>query len=101
MRLAILSDIHGNSIALDAVLADIQAAGGVDGYWVLGDLAALGHDPIGALERIYSLPDVQVTRGNTDHYLVSDELPAPTFEQARANLELMQRFYQVARNFAW
>lgn len=38
MRLAILSAIHGNSLALDAVLADIHAQGGVDGYWVLGDL---------------------------------------------------------------
>jgi hypothetical protein len=27
MRLAILSDTHGNSIALDAVLADISAQG--------------------------------------------------------------------------
>ena len=30
MRLAILSDIHGNPLALDAVLADIQSQGGVD-----------------------------------------------------------------------
>lgn len=28
MRIAILADIHGNSIALDAVLADIQRHGG-------------------------------------------------------------------------
>ena len=38
MRLALLSDLHGNPIALDAVLADIEANGGVDGYLVLGDL---------------------------------------------------------------
>jgi hypothetical protein len=30
MRLAILSDIHGNPLALDAVLADIQSQGKVD-----------------------------------------------------------------------
>ena len=30
MRLAILSDIHGNPLALDAVLADIQSQGEVD-----------------------------------------------------------------------
>ena len=41
MRVALLSDIHGNSIALDAVLADIEHAGGVDEYWALGDLVAL------------------------------------------------------------
>ncbi len=32
MRLAILSDIHGNPLALDAVLADIQRQGEVDAY---------------------------------------------------------------------
>ncbi len=42
MRLAILSDIHGNLVALDPILADIQAQGGVDEYWILGDLVAIG-----------------------------------------------------------
>src|SRR5512147_1231800 len=37
VRVALISDIHGNSIALDAVLADVDAAGGVDEFWVLGD----------------------------------------------------------------
>lgn len=32
MRIALLSDIHGNLIALDAVLTDIEAQGGVDAY---------------------------------------------------------------------
>ncbi len=52
MRIALLSDIHGNSIALEAVLEDIQAQGDVDAYWVLGDLAAIGYDPVGVLERL-------------------------------------------------
>ena len=56
MRVALLSDIHGNSIALDAVLADLERRGGADHHWVLGDLVALGHDPIGVLERITALP---------------------------------------------
>ena len=50
MRLAILSDIHGNPLALDAVLTDIQSQGEVDAYWVLGDFAALGYDPVTPLE---------------------------------------------------
>ena len=56
MRLAILSDIHGNSLALDAVLADIQSQGEVDEYWVLGDFSALGYDPVTPLETISALP---------------------------------------------
>ena len=44
MRIALLSDIHGNPIALDAVLKDIEGRGGVDTYWILGDMVALGPD---------------------------------------------------------
>lgn len=36
MRIALISDIHGNLIALDAVLADVVRLGCVDAYWVLG-----------------------------------------------------------------
>jgi hypothetical protein len=32
-RIALVSDIHGNSLALDAVLEDIVRLGGVDDYW--------------------------------------------------------------------
>ena len=51
MKIAILSDIHGNSLALDAVLSDLKKEE-IDGYWILGDLVALGPDPVGVLERI-------------------------------------------------
>lgn len=50
MRLAILSDVHGNPLAQDAVLADIQRQGGVDAYWVLGGFRRAGlrsGDPAG------------------------------------------------------
>lgn len=73
MRVAILSDIHGNPIALDAVLADIREQGGVDGYWVLGDFSAIGYDPVTVLERLSKLPNLQCTRGNTDRYTVIGE----------------------------
>jgi hypothetical protein len=43
-----LSSVHGNPLALDAVLADIAASGGGEGYLVLGDLALGGYDPSGA-----------------------------------------------------
>ena len=56
MRIALLSDIHGNPLALDAVLADIEAQGGVDTYWLLGDFSSLGYDPVGVLERVTKLP---------------------------------------------
>ena len=42
MRVAVLSDIHANVQALDAVLA---ALGAVDGVWVLGDIVGYGGRP--------------------------------------------------------
>src|SRR6516165_3793613 len=77
MRLAILSDIHGNPLALDAVLADIQSQGEIDMYWVLGDFAALGYDPVTPLEKITVLPHASFTRGNTDRYVMTEDLPVP------------------------
>lgn len=101
MRLAILSDIHGNLLALEAVLADIQAQGGVDGYWVLGDLAALGYDPVGVLERLKTLSNVRCTRGNTDRYLITGERPGPSLHEATENADLIQRLVEGATSFAW
>ncbi len=72
MRVAIFSDVHGNAMALDAVLADIDRVGGVDAWWFGGDAAALGHDPAGSLQRLASIPDLVRVRGNTDRYLVTE-----------------------------
>jgi len=55
MRLAMISDIHGNTIALDAVLDDIKSQGDVDGYWILGDLFNQGYDPVGVICRLNSV----------------------------------------------
>jgi predicted phosphodiesterase len=81
MRLAILSDIHGNPLALDAVLTDIQSQGKVDTYWVLGDFAALGYDPVTPLEKVTALPHASFTRGNTDRYVVAGS-PHPAGESS-------------------
>ena len=83
MRLAILSDIHGNPIALDAVLADIQSQGAVDAYWVLADFAALGYDPVTPLEKMTALSHACFTRGNTDRYVVTGGSSCATRESTR------------------
>jgi predicted phosphodiesterase len=68
LRLALLSDIHGNRWALEAVLADL-ARDPPDGYAVLGDLLADGPDPVGTLALLRGLPDATFVQGNTDRYL--------------------------------
>src|SRR5262245_1952604 len=101
MRLAVLSDIHGNPIALDAVLADVEAAGGVDACWVLGDFSAIGHDPVTPLERVSRLPGARFVRGNTDDYLVTGQRPPPSAEEAARVPSLIPRFGEVMAGFAW
>jgi putative phosphoesterase len=101
MRVAIFGDIHGNSIALDAVLADIEARGGVDGYWILGDLVAIGHDPLGVLERLSSLPNAEFVRGNTDRYIITGELPPPSIQDVQSNPERLSVLIHVSQSFAW
>lgn len=51
MRLAVISDIHGNLPALEAALADI-ATRGVDATYHLGDLVGYGPWPNEVIERI-------------------------------------------------
>lgn len=66
MDIALISDIHGNTVALDAVVADM---GTPDVVVCLGDIAAGGPDPGGAIDRIEELGAIAV-QGNTDAGMV-------------------------------
>ncbi len=67
--LAALYDIHGNLLALEAVLADARACGARS--WVLGgDFALMGPWPDETLERLRALDDARWLRGNADRWLV-------------------------------
>lgn len=101
MRIALLSDIHGNSIALDAVLADIERRGGAEHHWMLGDLVALGHDPVGVLDRITKLPAAKFVRGNTDRYVVTGARPRPSLDDAIGNPDLVPVVAEVSATFSW
>ena len=100
MKIAILSDIHGNSIALDATLADIETIG-VDEYWILGDIVALGPDPVGVLQRLTTLPNGKFIRGNTDQYVVTGNRPPPFPSDIGQDVETIRIFAEVAGTFAW
>jgi predicted phosphodiesterase len=81
MRLAVLSDIHGNLTALEVVLADLEAAGSADIIWCLGDLAAFGPRPAECIRRVREMREAfgkekfHVIGGNTDRYMVTGERP--------------------------
>ena len=101
MRIALLSDIHGNAIALNAVLTDIAAKGGADAYWMLGDLVALGPQPVQTLDILSILPNVHFIRGNTDRYVCTGDRPSPSIEEVKTNPHLLGALVEVASTFAW
>ncbi|MBI3359580.1 MAG: metallophosphoesterase family protein [Chloroflexi bacterium] len=63
MRVLIISDIHANLNALEAVLAATEK---FDAAWCLGDLVGYGPDPNECVERVRSLPGLQCLVGNHD-----------------------------------
>jgi predicted phosphodiesterase len=70
MRIAIISDIHGNLIALQAVLQDLEKQPPVDQLIVAGDLCLNGPCPREAIERVQAL-GCPVIQGNTDLEIVT------------------------------
>jgi diadenosine tetraphosphatase ApaH/serine/threonine PP2A family protein phosphatase len=81
MRYLVLSDVHANLEALEAVLA-------ADRSWkqvlVLGDLVGYGADPNAVVERVRALPIARMVRGNHD--------------KVAAGLAPVDSFNPVARN---
>ena len=67
-KIAVLSDIHGNTTALEAVLADAQKAG-VDEYWLLGDILMPGTGRKNILQRLDTLPITLRVLGNWEDSL--------------------------------
>src|SRR3990172_1305498 len=63
MRILIISDIHANLTALEAVIAD---AGEIDAAWCLGDLVGYGPDPNECIQRVRQLPNLLCLIGNHD-----------------------------------
>lgn len=71
MRIAVISDIHGNLLGLDACLADLESQGGADAIVAAGDLCVDGPKPKKVLQRLDEIGAACV-RGNTDRYLYDD-----------------------------
>ena len=63
MRALVISDIHGNLTALEAVLND---AGETDEIWCLGDMVGYGPDPNEVVEKVRGLPNLTCLLGNHD-----------------------------------
>jgi len=91
MRIAVISDIHGNLFALEAVLADI-ATKGTDQIVCLGDIASMGPQPRETVERLRSLEKCLVIQGNTDAWcdVKTFEDHVPRTERERKVIEIFR-----------
>lgn len=89
MRVLVISDIHANLTALEAVLLDAQARG-YDTAWCLGDLVGYGPDPNECIERVRSLPQLACIIGNHDAAAL-EQIDVSTFNPEARNAILWTR----------
>jgi predicted phosphodiesterase len=82
VRVAILSDIHGNAHALDRCLDDLASRGGADAVVAAGDLCLDGPKPKRVLERLRA-SGARCLRGNTDRMVGEADLAQLDPEDAR------------------
>ncbi len=81
MRIALLSDVHGNLPAFQAVLADVDEQA-PDEVWCLGDLVGYGAQPDGCVELARDRCDLSLA-GNHD-LVVTGDIPITDFSSSAA-----------------
>src|SRR3954453_18117067 len=81
MRVAIISDIHGNRQALEAVLDDVRMVE-PDTIWCLGDLVGYGADPDACVEMARAEADL--CRGGPPAPAGRGDLPLTEFSRGAA-----------------
>lgn len=87
MRTLIISDVHANLPALNAVM---EHAGTFEYVWCLGDIVGYGPDPNECIERIANLPGLKCVKGNHDAAILG-EIPVQAFnDEARASLRWLE-----------
>ena len=102
MRLAVLSDVHANPLALEACLARATELGATQ-LALLGDLVGYGPDPAAVVERIRELQErgAWVLRGNHDTLAAAPPAQPKTVDEAgarwtHARLDAAQRAWLAA-----
>ncbi len=94
MKIAIISDIHGNMEAFESVLNDIQKEN-ADKIVCLGDIAMAGPEPVKTVEKVMELSNNDnfvLVQGNTDKML--SEYSSETVEKIARLNEIMANAYK-------
>lgn len=99
MRIAVLSDIHGNLLALDAVMTDLEGQD-VDQIWCGGDVAWGGPWATECLRRVREAGWITV-KGNTDVWIAGDPQTAETEEERQFVKEMAEAHALSADDARW
>lgn len=97
MRVLVISDVHANLVALEAVLADAQ--GQYDRVWCLGDMVGYGPQPDECVSRIRELGALSVV-GNHD-WAALGRMDAEDFNPEARRAVLWTRDHIGVDNLAW
>ena len=89
MRLGILSDIHGNRHALEAVLIELEARG-IDRLICLGDVVGYGPEPEACLDLLLQLNSVMIL-GNHEEAVLRPEIASGFRDAAREAIAWTRR----------
>ena len=100
MKYAVISDIHGNLEALNAVITKAESES-VDGYICVGDIVGYNASPVECLEIVKSLNPILIVRGNHDEYAaVNKDLSCFNINMcAREAIEWTRRQLTEAQKF--
>ena len=97
MRTLLISDIHANAAALEAVL---RAAGEYERVFCLGDIVGYGPEPQRCIEMVQALPDLTCIMGNHDAALLGLIDLHAFNDEARRAVEVQQAHVN-ADGLAW
>ena len=95
MRIAVIADIHGNVLALDAVLEDLERRGGADITVDLGDCVSGPLWPGETMERLQALK-LPTVRGNHDRRVAQDPADEPMWPSDRYARERLTKAQRAA-----
>ena len=85
-KIAVISDIHSNIFALDAVLEDIKSKN-VEMIVNLGDSLLGPVDPVNTAKRLMMVDNIVNIMGNGDEKLLQNEISSPTAKYVKSMLD--------------
>lgn len=99
MKIAVISDIHGNMEALNSVLDDIEG-NKCDRIFCLGDYAMAGPEPAKAVEKVRELKNAVLIQGNTDWMIANytEDIYNSIKEAAPVMAEALKNDFEILSN---